>query len=85
MIHTEIYNINGRSFTLTWADSGFIERDGIVYEEANDPTELNRVYKEVDGPDIDTSDEIDIDGDDTAPSSSIIERRIRLAARYASV
>lgn len=84
MIHTEIYKINGRSFTLTWADSGFIERDGIVYTEANDPTELNRTYREVDGPDIDPDDVTDID-DDSTPSSTLIERRIRLAARYASV
>jgi len=44
MIHTEIYDINGHSFTKTWSDTGYVKRDGMIYEEANDPTELGRTY-----------------------------------------
>lgn len=47
MIHTEIYNINGHSFTKTWSDTGRVMRDGIIYDEANDPTEFGRTYEEV--------------------------------------
>ena len=47
MIRTETYAINGKSFTRTWSDAGCVMRDGIVYDEANDPTESGRTYEEV--------------------------------------
>lgn len=47
MIHTETYLINGRSFTKTRSDTGLVARDGVAYEEANDPTEFGRTYEEV--------------------------------------
>lgn len=48
-IITEQYEINGRSFTRTYSNEHrYIVRDGIEYEEANDPTEFGRVYEEGD-------------------------------------
>lgn len=46
-IVTELYEINGRSFTRTYSDAHrCVVRDGIEYSEANDPTELGRTYTE---------------------------------------
>lgn len=46
-IVTEQYEINGRSFTRTYSDCHrCVVRDGESYSEANDPTELGRVYTE---------------------------------------
>ncbi len=51
MIKTEQLTINDRRFTKTYSDSGFmIERDGVQYSEAIDPTELGRTYTETDIP-----------------------------------
>ena len=45
MIVTELFEINGRSFTRTYSDANrYVVRDGVSYSEANDPTEFNRVY-----------------------------------------
>ena len=85
MIHIEIYEINGKSFTRTWADTGYVKRDGIVYEEANDPTELNRTYEEVEGPEQEIIDDIDTEDEEAKTVSSFLEEQIRIAARYASV
>ena len=48
MIYTETFELNGRSFTRTYSDKYYIERDGIEYSEANDPSEFNRQYTETD-------------------------------------
>ena len=49
MIKTEQITINDRQFTKTYSDSGFmVERDGVQYSEAIDPTELGRTYTETD-------------------------------------
>ena len=49
MIVTELFEINGRSFTRTYSDANrYVVRDGVSYSEANDPTEFNRVYTEGD-------------------------------------
>lgn len=51
MIKTEQLIINDRRFTKTYSDSGYmIERDGVQYSEAIDPTELGRTYTETDIP-----------------------------------
>lgn len=51
MIIAEQITINDRQFTKTYSDSGFmIERDGVQYSEAIDPTELGRTYTETDIP-----------------------------------
>lgn len=51
MIKAEQLTINDRRFTKTYSDSGFmIERDGVQYSEAIDPTELGRTYTETDIP-----------------------------------
>lgn len=51
MIKTEQLTINDRRFTKTYSDSGFmIERDGVQYSKAIDPTELGRTYTETDVP-----------------------------------
>jgi len=53
MIVTEFYKIREDGVTLnrTCSDKGMmIERDGILYEEAIDPAELNRTYTETDIP-----------------------------------
>lgn len=46
MLHTETVTMNGREFTRTWSDLYTIERDGVEYDEAYDPTELGRTYTE---------------------------------------
>lgn len=83
MIHTETYEINGRSFIRTWSDTGYVRRDGVVYTEASDPADFGRTYEEVDGPEEVTEEEVVDDIDPTA--SSLLEEKIRTAARYASV
>ena len=53
MIRTEHYmtRADGVELTRTWSDAGMmIERDGIRYAEAIDPTHLGRVYTETDEP-----------------------------------
>ena len=51
MIITEQLTINEKPFTKTVSDNGFyIERDGVQYSEAIDPSELGRTYTETDIP-----------------------------------
>ena len=51
MIITEQLTINEKSFTKTVSDNGFyIERDGVQYSEAIDPSEFDRTYTETDIP-----------------------------------
>lgn len=51
MIVTEHLIINGKEFIKTYSDKGFkVERDGIVYDEAIDPVDTNREYKETNIP-----------------------------------
>ena len=51
MIITEQLTINEKSFTKTVPDSGFyIERDGVQYSEAIDPSKFGRTYTETDIP-----------------------------------
>ena len=46
MIYIETFELNGRAFTRTYSDRYYIERDGVEYSEANDPSEFNRQYVE---------------------------------------
>ena len=49
MIKTEYFEINGRAFIRAYSDAGMmVERDGVMYSEANDPAEFGRVYTETD-------------------------------------
>ena len=51
MILTESLTINNKQFTKTYSSSGFmIERDGVQYSEAIDPSEFGRTYTETDIP-----------------------------------
>lgn len=51
MIKTENLTFGGRDFTKTYSDTGMmIERDGVRYSEAVDPTEFGRQYVETDEP-----------------------------------
>ena len=51
MIIAEQITINGKQFTKTYSDSGFmVERDGAQYSEAIDPAEFGRTYTETDIP-----------------------------------
>ena len=51
MIKTEQLTINEKQFTKTYSDADFmIERDGVQYSEAIDPSELGRTYTETDIP-----------------------------------
>ena len=53
MIVTEYFMTRSDGVVLnrTYSDAGFhIERDGVRYEEAVDPAELNREYIETDEP-----------------------------------
>ena len=44
-------NKQGVALVRAYSDAGYcIERDGVEYEEAIDPKELNRVYTETDTP-----------------------------------
>lgn len=48
-IRTKTYVLNNREFTRTWSDANrYVVRDGISYEEANDPSEFGRTYTEGD-------------------------------------
>lgn len=58
MIVTETYELNGVQMTKTFSDiHHYVERDGVKYEEAHDPTRLGRTYTE-------SEDEIIIEFDD---------------------
>lgn len=47
MIVTENMSINGKAFVRTYSDNGYkVERGGILYDEAIDPADANRAYKE---------------------------------------
>lgn len=51
MILTESLTINNKQFTKTYSSSGFmVERDGVQYSEAIDPSELGKTYTETDIP-----------------------------------
>lgn len=53
MVITEYYKIRADGVVLnrTYSDKGMmIERDGVRYDEAIDPDELNRQYTETDEP-----------------------------------
>ena len=46
-IKQEHFEVNGHDFVRTVSDSGrYVVRDGVSYEEANDPAELGRTYTE---------------------------------------
>ena len=69
MIKTEQLTINNKQFTKTYSDAGFmIERDGVQYSEAIDPSEFGRTYTETDIPvesDIEPQPETDLTVKDT--------------------
>ena len=47
MIITENYELNGVQMTKTYSNiHHYVERDGVKYEEAHDPTRLGRTYTE---------------------------------------
>ena len=53
MIVTEFYRKRADGVVLirTYSDAGYqIERDGVLYDDAIDPAELNRQYIETDEP-----------------------------------
>ena len=60
MIKTELITIDNRQLRRTWSDVGFmIERDGVMYSEAVDPVEFDRMYTETDMPvEYESTDEI---------------------------
>lgn len=56
MIKTETVTINGKQFVHTYSDEGrYVVREGVEYEEAYDPAELDRQYTE--GEEIHVTDE----------------------------
>ena len=49
MIRTEKITINDKQFIRTYSDSGYmVECDGVQYDEAVDPAEIERTYTETD-------------------------------------
>ena len=64
MIKTELIVVDERQLRRTWSDTGYmIERDGVVYSEAVDPAEFDRVYTETDIPvEYESEDKIVSDG-----------------------
>ena len=67
MIITEQLTINNKQFTKTYSDAGFmIERDGVQYSEAINPSEFGRTYTETDIPvETDSNPEPDLTVSDT--------------------
>ena len=62
MIVTEQLIVNDKQFTKTYSNQNMmIERDGVQYSEAIDPTEFGRTYTETDIPidPVEESDEIE--------------------------
>ena len=50
-IKTEMREIDGHVFQYTYSDAGLkIERDGKLYNDAYDPTEMDRIYIETNTP-----------------------------------
>ena len=71
MVITEYNKIRAEGVVLnrTYSDKGMmIEREGIRYEEAIDPAELNRVYTETDEP---------IEGDPTEATEADYQNALR--------
>lgn len=53
MLITEIVTIKDEKFVKNYSDAGmYVERDGVLYEEAVDPIEYkdSRIYTETDKP-----------------------------------
>lgn len=49
MVKTENVMIHETEYIRSWSDLGMmIQRDGALYEEAIDPAELGRIYRETD-------------------------------------
>ena len=49
MIKQETLTVNAMEFVRTYSDAGMaIERDGVLYDEAFDPIDSGRVYRESD-------------------------------------
>lgn len=49
MIVQEHFDVEGRDFIRTYSDANrYVVRDGVSYEEANDPAEFGRQYTEGD-------------------------------------
>ena len=49
MIKTENIIVDGKQLIRTYSDAGFyIERDGVIYNEAVDPLNTSRTYEESD-------------------------------------
>lgn len=47
MIITEAYELNGIQMTKTYSNiHHYVERNGVRYEEAHDPTRMGRTYTE---------------------------------------
>lgn len=61
MIVTETYELNGVQMTKTYSNiNHYVERDGVKYEEAHDPTRLGRTYTESeDAIEVEFEDELD--------------------------
>lgn len=68
MIRVETVTINREEFTYTYSDSGYkVERDGVLYDEAYDPVDLERKYIE-----SDVKKEAYEDNDDYAEAGKIL-------------
>lgn len=62
MILTKTETYNNKEYIRTWSDLYMmIERDGVLYEEALDPAEFNRIYTETDQPIVDESEATEAD------------------------
>lgn len=49
MLVTNTVTINGKEFKHTYSDKGMkIKRENVLYDEAYDPIEFDRVYEETD-------------------------------------
>lgn len=72
MIKTELIVVDERQLRRTWSDAGFmIERDGVLYNDAVDPAEFDRVYTETDTP-VESGSEDEIDPDEAVSAVKIL-------------
>ena len=50
MLYIETVTIGGRQYRRTYSDTYKIARDGVEYDEAIDPIDIDRTYIETDTP-----------------------------------
>lgn len=58
MLYIETVTIGGRQYRRTYSDTYKIARDGVEYDEAIDPIDIDRTYIETDTPKTETEEQL---------------------------